>query len=93
MSFVTDQKAIEYLSSFPKTERQPISSIYKGCGEEGIDLLERILQFNPYFRISIDDCLAHPFFASIRKPEKELVATEQIKFDFEKESLDRDKLR
>lgn len=93
ISFVTDQKAQEYLNSFSKIERQNIGEIYKGCGEEGIDLLEKFLQFNPYFRISVDDCLSHPFFATVRKPEKELVAVEKIKFDFEKEMLDKDKLR
>lgn len=70
-SFVTDSKAIEYLNAFPKREKIDLSTIYPGAGEEAIDLLHRILVFNPYFRISIDDCLEHPFFKKLRKPEKE----------------------
>jgi hypothetical protein len=30
--------------------------------------------FNPYFRISVLDCLAHPYFSKIRKPENEDVS-------------------
>lgn len=74
-------------------EKVDLSTIYPGAGEEAIDLLHKILVFNPYFRISLDDCLEHPFFSSIRKLDKEQIATESIKFDWEKESLDRHKLR
>lgn len=68
---MTDQKALEYLSAFPVRERTDLNKIYPGAGEEAIDLLHKILVFNPYFRISLDDCLEHPFFKNIRKAEKE----------------------
>ena len=92
-SFVTDQKALEYLNAFPKRERQDLATVYPGAGEEAIDLLHKILVFNPYFRVSIDDCLDHPFFKKVRKGDKEIQATDIIKFDWEKEHLDRNKLR
>jgi mitogen-activated protein kinase 1/3 len=92
-SFVTDQKALEYLSTFPKRERQDLSSVYPGAGEEAIDLLNKLLAFNPYFRLSIEESLEHPFFKKVRKEDKELVAANAVQFDWEKEHLDRDKLR
>lgn len=46
--------------------------LYPGAGEDALDLLNKILVFNPYFRISVDEALAHPFFKKIRKSEKEL---------------------
>jgi mitogen-activated protein kinase 1/3 len=52
-------------------ERVDLNTIYPGAGEEAIDLLHKILVFNPYFRISLDDCLEHQFFRSMRKAEKE----------------------
>jgi serine/threonine protein kinase len=45
--------------------------VYPGAGDEAIDLLHRILVFNPYFRINIDECLEHPFFNKLRKEDKE----------------------
>ena len=49
--------------------------------------------FNPYFRISVDDALAHPFFKKVRKIEKEVNAAEEIHIEFEKEHLDKKRLR
>ena len=81
------------MSAFPKRDRQDLATVYPGAGEEAIDLLHRILVFNPYFRMSIEDCLDHPFFKKVRKVEKELKAANAIQFDWEKEHLDRAKLR
>lgn len=92
-SFVTDQKAIEYLDAFPECDRLDFKEIYKGGGEDALDLLNKFLQFNPYFRISIDDWLEHPFLADVRKEELEKSAEELIDFEFEKEMLDKDRLR
>ena len=49
--------------------------------------------FNPFYRISIDDCIEHPFLEKVRKKEKEMLAPEKIQFDFEKEHLNKKKLR
>jgi len=70
-----------------------LATVYPGAGEEAIDLLHRILVFNPYFRLSIEECLDHAFFKKVRKPEKEVSAIDTIMFDWEKEHLDRVKLR
>ena len=67
--------------------------LYPGAGEEAIDLLGRVLIFNPYFRITIDEALAHPFFKKVRKTEKEVNSDKEIQIEFEKEHLDKKKLR
>jgi mitogen-activated protein kinase 1/3 len=92
-AFVTDQKAIEYLNAFPDTPRVDFKEIYKGGGEDALDLLDKFLQFNPYYRISIDEALDHEFLKDVRKKEVEKVADNIIDFDFEKEMLDKEKLR
>ena len=51
-----------------------MATVYPGAGDEAIDLLHKILVFNPYFRASIDECMDHPFFKKNRKPEKEMEA-------------------
>lgn len=53
MSFVTDQKALEYLDSFPFQERVNMKYKYPGAPEEAIEFLNKILVFNPYFRMSL----------------------------------------
>ena len=93
MAYVTDAKAIGYLRSFTPIERVDLSRKYPGATEEAIDLLNKMLQFNPYLRISVDDALNHPFFTKVKKPHKEKTAEAQISLDFENETLDRDRLR
>lgn len=93
ISYVTDAKAIGYLKSFNPIERVNMATKYPGCPAEGVDLLNRMLQFNPYFRISVDEALNHPFFTRVRKPHKEKESSVQIVLDFEAETLDRQRLR
>jgi mitogen-activated protein kinase 1/3 len=92
-SYVTDAKALEYLDAFPKSPRTDLNTLYPGAGTDAIDLLNRILVFNPYFRISVDEALTHPFFKKVKKAEKETKAANEIQIEFEKDHLDRKKLR
>lgn len=92
-SFVTDTKALDYLEAFPQHPKCDYNKLYPGAGEDAINLLSGILIFNPYFRITVDEALAHPFFKKIRKLEKEVTADRQIDIEFEKETLDKKKLR
>ena len=39
-----------------------------------IDLMERMLQFNPARRITVEDALAHPYLAQLHDPASELSA-------------------
>jgi len=91
--FVTDHKAFEYLNTFPKRERLDLKTLYPGAGEEALDFLSKTLVFNPYFRISLEDCFNHPFFEKVRKEEKENIEGKPVTLDFEKEELNKDRLR
>lgn len=93
ISYVTDAKAIGYLRSFTPNERLNMQNKYPGASGDGVDLLNRMLQFNPYFRISVDEALAHPFFNRVRKPHKERESDVQVVLEFETETLDRSRLR
>ena len=62
-----------------------MNKLYPGAGDEAIDFLNRILVFNPYFRISVDESLSHPFFKKVRKLEKEVKSSTSITIEFEKE--------
>lgn len=83
-SFVTDQKALEYLDSFPFAQRMDLQSKYPGAPPEAIDFLNRILVFNPYFRIKLQDALNHPIFDQVRRPQAESFVGNPILLDFEK---------
>lgn len=92
-SFVTDQKASDYLESFPSNGRADLTDKYPGAPKEAIDFLNKILVFNPYFRISLVDALKHPLFDNVRRPQAESLQGTPIELEFEKIILNKDKLR
>jgi mitogen-activated protein kinase 1/3 len=84
LSFVTDTKAIEYLKSFHKRPKADLSKMYPAADPAAIDLLMKMLSFNPYFRITVNEALTHPYISKIRIKEKEVISEKKIKLDFEK---------
>jgi len=88
IAFVTDDKAIEYLRSFPDHKKQSFKDLFPAAPKEGIDFLEKTLRLNPHTRISISECLEHPLFAEVRDKEKEKFNIKPITFSFEDEEID-----
>ena len=66
ISFVNDKKAEEYVKGFSKYTKKDLAQVYKHVDPEAIDLLEKMLTFNPYFRITAKEALRHKYFADIR---------------------------
>ena len=93
MSFVTDQKALEYLDSFPYQGRVNMKLKYPGAPLEAIEFLNKILIFNPYFRMSLQDALNHPLFDNVRRPQAESFIGKPIELELEKMQLDKTTLR
>ena len=96
MGFVTDPNAVLYLKSLSQKKKKKINfkSKFPGSSDESLDLLQQMLIFNPNKRITVNECLEHPFFNSIRDPKKEEEATFNLEFEFEKDNnLTVEKLR
>lgn len=91
-SFVTDQKAIDYLSSYKVMARVDLGKKFPGISKEGIDFLDKLLQFNPFFRLSLDEAINHPFFKDFKKDSGKTKGS-KVKLDFEDEDLDLNELR
>lgn len=66
------------MEAFPRKPRADLSAMYPGAGLDALDLLNKMLVFNPYFRVSVDEALNHPFFRKVKKVEKEVVADSDI---------------
>jgi mitogen-activated protein kinase 1/3 len=92
-SYVTDQKASEYLNTYNAIPCCDFLTKYPAATEEGVDFLKRILMFNPYFRLSVDEAIAHPFLSKVRKAHKEQFEGNEVTVPFETENLDKPRLR
>ena len=85
-SFVTDQKALEYLETFTETKRCDLAKKYPGSPPEAIDFLDKSLQFNPYFRIGLKEAIEHPLFDKVRSDAENCIGNPII-LEFEDDEL------
>lgn len=59
-------------------------------GAQALDLLSRMLVFNPYKRITVDEALAHPYLAALHDASDEPVAVAPFMFDIDSKLLDKE---
>lgn len=72
--FINDPKAETYLNGFPKHDKKDIRTFFAKADPNALDLLEKMLTFNPYYRITTKDALRHKYFADIRDKSLEIEA-------------------
>ena len=66
---------------------------YPKVDENGLDLLSKMLVFNPEDRISVIEALAHPFLAKYHDPEDEPNCIPVFDFSFEQDDLNPQQMR
>ena len=96
MRFITDPNALLYLKSLIQKKKNKINfkTKFPGSNEESLDLLQKMLIFDPNKRITVNESLEHPFFNNIRDVNDEEEASFNLEFEFEKDiNLNCSKLR
>lgn len=95
LEFVPSEKVVNYIMS---TGVQPASKLPGRLKEEGanplaIDLCEKMLQFNPLKRISVEEALNHPYLNSLHDLNTEPASMTEFNFAFEDKDLSVEKIR
>jgi mitogen-activated protein kinase 1/3 len=67
-------KASKYIESLGKKEGKSLEKLFPAASPSAIDLLKRMLQFNPERRITAEEALEHEFFQNIRQKDLEISA-------------------
>jgi mitogen-activated protein kinase 1/3 len=93
MGFITDQHAKEYLRSFEKKEKRNLKERFMGSTDESLDLLMKMIEFNPNKRITIKSCFEHPFFNSVRNKNMEKTSNYTLNLVYENFDLTVEELR
>ncbi|GBP14455.1 Mitogen-activated protein kinase 1 [Eumeta japonica] len=60
-----------YLESLPYKPRVPWTELFPGADPRALDLLHRMLTFNPHNRITVEEALAHPYLEQYYDPNDE----------------------
>jgi len=75
---IQSEFAATMLESLPDTEPRPLSSMFPNADEDALDLLQKLLMFNPDKRITAEQSLEHPYVAQFHVPEEEIVCEKSI---------------
>ena len=71
-------KAKEYIASLKRKPGKPLEAMYPAADPLALDLLRKMLQFNPSKRVTAAEALEHPFLTGVRRPEMERAAEKPL---------------
>lgn len=80
---VASPRAQQYIKSLPYKPRIPFEQLYPDANPLALDLLRRLLAFDPAERITCDEALRHPYLAVWHDPADEPVCASKFDFSFE----------
>uniref|UniRef100_A0A7R9SVU4 Protein kinase domain-containing protein n=1 Tax=Polyblepharides amylifera TaxID=1486889 RepID=A0A7R9SVU4_9CHLO len=93
LQFINSEKARRYISSLPHHPRVSLQALYPNSCRHAIDLIDKMLVFDPSKRITVEQALEHPYLASLHDISDEPCAVERFEFEFECENLREDFIR
>lgn len=94
LEFITNPEAKEFvLVKLAKRTRQPFSHLFSKSNPVALDLLSKMLVFNPNKRYTIEQCISHPYFETLHIPEEEPIASSPFDWKFDEIELTKDTLQ
>lgn len=94
---IKSRRAREYIRSLPFKKKIPMRVMFPNTSDLALDLLEKLLAFNPIKRINVEEALRHPYLEPYHDPEDEPTADaipeEFFDFDKNKDSLTKEELK
>ncbi|CAO3645782.1 unnamed protein product [Mucor fragilis] len=80
---VGSERAQVYIRSLPRMPKIPFENLYPRANPMAIDLLNKLLEFDPSKRIDVDEALAHPYLSAYHDEDDEPTHSSTFDFSFE----------
>ena len=93
-AFIQSTKARTYIRTLPHSPQVRWDRMFPKANPQAIDLLDKMLQFDPKKRITVEQALEHPYLAALHDPMVEPASEPApFEFEFEDEELQEEQLR
>ncbi|GKT91357.1 MAP kinase [Colletotrichum tofieldiae] len=83
LSRIGSPRAQEYVRNLPFMPKKPFPSLFPQANPDALDLLDRMLAFDPSSRISVEQALEHPYLHIWHDASDEPDCPTTFNFDFE----------
>ncbi|KAJ1028084.1 hypothetical protein NDA13_003533 [Ustilago tritici] len=94
---INSRRSRDYIRSMPLRKRRNFHEMFPKASPEAIDFLQRTLTFDPRNRMTVEECLQHPYLSAYHDPDDEPGAPrldpDFFYFDTQKESITKEDLR
>lgn len=67
----------------PKRTKQQYNVLFSKANPVALDMLGKMLVFNPNKRFTVEQCIEHPYFEGLHNPEEEPVANSPFDWKFD----------
>ena len=84
INLIEDEDNKQFMKQLPKRKGTDFNELFKGWqNTDAIDLLKKMLTFDPAKRISLEDALGHPYMKNLHFVDDEPVGEPVSRFDFD----------
>ncbi|KAK8509645.1 hypothetical protein V6N12_001728 [Hibiscus sabdariffa] len=93
LGFLRSDNTRRYVRQLPQYPRQNFSARFPNMSPGAVDLLEKMLIFDPHRRITVDEALCHPYLAPFHDINVEPACPRPFSFDFEQPSFTQENIK
>jgi len=84
---IHNEKYRKHVGNLPVKPRVEFDHLARKANPLAIDLLKKMLVFDPQGRISVSEALQHPYLSHLHDPDDEPICSLSFDFDIENEKL------
>ncbi|KAK9038866.1 hypothetical protein V6N11_023709 [Hibiscus sabdariffa] len=93
LEFIDNPKARRFIKSLPYTRGIHFSHLYPRADPSAIDLLQKMLIFDPSKRITVTEALQHPYMSTLYDPSCNPPAQVPINLDIDEKNMEEQMIR